>query len=73
MNLLLFIVSGILGLFIGIYFGKKMKKYDGLFIVDDSNDQKIQWILDVTIDPESIPTKEEIRLKIKKLDKSSCE
>lgn len=53
-------------LLIGIGIGRICRKSDGLFIIDDSDDQKTQWILDVTIDPDKISSKKEIRLRVKK-------
>lgn len=57
------------GIFIGRETAIRFKKYDGLFIVDDSNDQKTQWILDLKVDPDTIPNQKEIRLKVEKMDK----
>lgn len=59
------IVGGIL---IGMYIGIRIRHIDGLFIVDE-NDDKIRWVLDMKIDPEDIPSKKEVRLKVCKMDK----
>lgn len=41
-------------------------KYDGLFIVDDSSEEKTQWILDMKNmeDPENIAKKKRVNLKV---------
>lgn len=73
MNLLLIILTTIGALLVGIYIGRRSMRCDGLFLVDDSDDQKTKWILDVKIDPETIPTKKSIHLKVMKMDEGSCE
>lgn len=73
MMIFTFICSIIGGLLIGMFIGNRIKKVDGLFILDDSNKEKIRWILDMKIDPEEIPSKKEIRLKVCKMDEGSCE
>lgn len=62
---LLIMLAFLLGFLIGTR--SKSKKIDGVFIVDDLNKNTTKWILDVWTDPEKIPSKKEIRLKIKKV------
>lgn len=62
------IVSFLFGLIMGILFGKISKKFDGMLVVDDSYDESTKWTLDVNVDPKSIPSKKEIRLKVRKID-----
>lgn len=71
-NLMIFILTFIIGGIVGYFIGK-VKKSDGMFIVDDNDYDKTRWILDVKIDPKTIPNKKEIRLKVRKMDKGSCE
>lgn len=56
------------GILIGMYIGTRVKHVDGLFIVDENNDEAIRWVLDMKIDPEEIPKKKEVRLKVCKMD-----
>lgn len=67
MNVLLLILIAIGILLIGIVIGRKTMKSDGMFIVDDSGEETTKWILDVTIDPASIPSRKEIHLKVRKI------
>lgn len=64
LNLLIFVLSILFSFIIGAYFGRK-KYQDGLFIIDDSDNEDIRWILDMSIDPKTIPTKKTILLKVK--------
>lgn len=73
MNLLLCILIGIAIFLIGIFIGRKSMRCDGLFIVNDSDFNKTQWIIDVKIDPETIPSRKEIHLKVKKMDQNMDE
>lgn len=58
-----------IGLFVsGFILGRLTIKKDGLFIVDDSDDETIRWIIDVQYDPKIIPDKKEIRLKVVKMN-----
>lgn len=66
MNIVLCILIGVVGVFTGFFIGRK-GTMDGMFIVDDTNDETTRWILDVKIDPNTIPNKKEIRLKVQKL------
>lgn len=67
MNILIYLLTAIGFLCIGIFFGRISVKFDGLFIVDDSYEETTRWILDVKIDPKRIPDKKEIRLKVRKM------
>lgn len=66
-NLIIFILAFIIGGIVGYFIGK-VKKSDGMFIVDDNDYEKTRWILDVKIDPKTIPNKKEIRLKVHKIN-----
>lgn len=57
-------ICAIVCLLIGIFIGRKSMLFDGLFITNDQNDK---WTLDVKIDPNTIPSKKEIRLKVVKM------
>lgn len=61
------LIMASLCLIIGIAIGRKSSKYDGRFIVDDSDYETTRWTLDVDIDPKTIPDKKEIRLKVYKM------
>ncbi len=61
------IIAVIGGLFVGFLIGRASKKFDGIFVVDDSDYETTRWTLDMKTDPESIPNKKEIRLKVKKM------
>lgn len=73
MDLLLYILILFIGLLIGIFIGRKSMRCDGLFLVDDTDDNTVQWILDVKIDPMTIPNHKEIHLKVKKMDQNKSE
>lgn len=66
------IVIGILSFITGFIIGK-FATHDGLFLVDDSEFGTTRWTLDVNFDPETITNKKWIRLKVKKMEESSCE
>lgn len=68
MNILLHVLIGIVTLFVGFFIGRKTVKIDGLFIVNDSDYEKTRWIIDVRVDPKTIPNKKEVRLKVVKMD-----
>ena len=38
--------------------------YDGILLVDDTDEQKTNWTLQVKTDPENIPKKKSIRLQV---------
>lgn len=61
------ILTAIVFFLIGVFVGRKTVKSDGMFLVDDSDDETTRWILDVTVDPNSIPNRKEIHLKVKKM------
>lgn len=67
MDILLYILVAIIALCVGVFIGRKTAKVDGMFIVDDSDDETTRWILDVKIDPKTIPNKKEVRLKVRKM------
>lgn len=73
MNILWYILIAIFFLLLGLFIGRKTIRYDGLFLVDESNNEKTRWILDVKIDPNSIPSKNKIYLKVKKIDQNISE
>lgn len=72
MDVLLLILAGVSGLLFGMFVGLSIsnisRKFDGLFIVDDSDEETTKWILDVSIDPKSIPDRKEIHLKVRKMN-----
>lgn len=52
---------------VGFFVGGISSKMDGLFIVDDSDTETTRWVLDVKIDPKTIPSKKWIRLKVQNM------
>lgn len=46
--------------------GKNSVNTDGFFIINEEND-KSRWILDVHVDPMTIPNRKVVRLKVKKI------
>lgn len=73
MDLLLYILIGFGACLIGVFIGKKSMGCDGLFLVDDSDNETTRWILDVKIDPMAIPSKKSIHLKVKMMDQNTNE
>lgn len=69
---IVYIIFCILLFLIGFIVGR-FEKSDGLFIVDDSEFGITRWTLDVNFDPSTITNRKWVRLKVKKMDKSSCE
>ena len=67
MDILLYILVVLGALCVGVFIGRTTLKVDGMFIVDDSNDETTRWILDVNFDPKDIPNKKEVRLKVRKM------
>lgn len=67
MDVLLLVLIAIGALLVGVVIGRKTVKSDGMFIVDDSDDETTKWILDVAIDPASIPSRKEIHLRVRKM------
>lgn len=67
MDILLCILVAISTLCVGVFIGRKTVKVDGMFIVDDSDDKTTRWVLDVKVDPKTIPNKKEVRLKVRKM------
>ena len=39
-------------------------RYDGILLVDDNDEHKTNWTLQVKTDPENIPKKKSIRLQV---------
>lgn len=66
MNMIVIIVA-IAAFLLGIFIGSRLSHVDGMFIVNDTDEETTRWILDVKIDPKTIPNKKEIRLKVKKM------
>lgn len=58
--------SFILGFLCCFVFSKCFPKFDGLFIVDDSDEEKTRWILDMKNmdNPENIRKKKRVNLKV---------
>lgn len=67
MEFLVFALIAVSFLGIGILIGRVCSRFDGLFLVDDSDEETTRWTLDVRIDPKTIPNKKEIRLQVKKM------
>lgn len=68
MNILLYILVTGCVLCVGIFIGRASIKIDGLFIVDDNDYATTRWVIDVK-DPQSIPNKTNVRLKVQKMTK----
>lgn len=47
-------------------------KKAGLFIIDDTDNDKTHWILDVKIDPTTVPSRKRLIFRVKKIDERSC-
>ena len=73
MNIAIFVLCFVIGLLIGYIFGNGSNRSDGLLIIDDCGEETTKWTLDVKTDPNKIPNKKEIRLRVFKMDKRSCE
>lgn len=54
----------------GFRIASRKQTYDGLFIFDDSDPDKIRWTLDVHIDPNDVQNKKDICLKVCNLESS---
>lgn len=65
--LILLILILIVAFCVGVLIGRSNRKFDGMFIVNDSDEEITRWILDVNIDPMDIPKKKEVRLKVRKM------
>lgn len=68
MSILLYILVGVGALCVGVFIGRITTNVDGMFIVDDTDNETTRWILDVKIDPKTIPNKKEVRLKVQKMN-----
>lgn len=58
--IMIFAGGVLLGGLLGSYFGIRLKKPDGVLIVDDSNEQTTKWDLKVNSMVEEIPNKKRI-------------
>lgn len=60
------LISFLLGFLCCFLLSKCFHPYDGLFIVDDSSEEKTRWILDMKNmeDPENITKKKRVHLKV---------
>lgn len=70
-RIIMFIVGFGIAFFINFIitsFSHSKQKYDGLFILDDSDPNITRWILDVKMDPDEIKNKKEIHLKVCKME-----
>lgn len=67
MNIILLVLIGAFLFGIGFVIGRLARKTDGLFIVNNDDSETTRWILDVKIDPKTIPNRKEIRLKVRKM------
>lgn len=67
MNIAMLVLIGAFLFGVGFIIGRIGRKTDGMFIVDDNDEKTTRWILDVKIDPETIPNRKEIRLKVRKM------
>lgn len=63
-----FIALLILVFVIGIIIGRKTMKYDGVFVVDDSDSDTTKWILNVDINPNEIPNRKSLRFAVENTD-----
>ncbi len=66
MDLVLFF-TGIAIFFIGFFAGRGFTKVEGLFIIDDSDEETQRWTLDAKIPPEEISKRKKITFKVKKV------
>ncbi len=67
MDWFMLIFIGLVAFCIGLFIGKASPGMDGMFIVNEDDTEVTRWILDVNIDPNTIPNKKEIRLKVRKM------
>ena len=58
------IVGLIVGFLLGVLFGRKKKKYDGIFRVDTSNPEKDVFSLELECALGSIPEKKELIFRV---------
>lgn len=59
-----FVILFLLGMIFGFFLGHFTEKTDGIIVVDDREEGKTKWLLDVRSDPLDIPKKKCIRLKV---------
>lgn len=62
--LLTFVAGLILGGILGCYFGVRLKKPDGVLIIDDSREDKTKWDLQVNSPVEEVPKKKRILFSV---------
>ena len=56
----------LIGVFVGLLVGKIFsRRYDGIIIVDDSKEDKTNWILQYNGDPNDILKRKSIRFKVR--------
>lgn len=67
MGILLHILVALVTFCVGVFVGRTTIKVDGMFVIDDSDDETTRWILDIKVDPKTIPNKKEVRLKVRKM------
>lgn len=60
----LYVLFAIVMFGLGVFVGCFLSETDGLLIVDNSEVEKANWILDVKTDPADIPKKKSIKLKV---------
>lgn len=58
--LLIFIAGLILGGILGYYFDARLKRPDGVLVIDDSREDKTKWNLQVNSLVEEVPKKKRI-------------
>lgn len=61
------LVIGLMALcyIVGYVVGRaSQNKNAGIFLVDDSDDEKTRWTLDVHMDPDDIPKKKYLRFRV---------
>lgn len=58
----LFFIGIVIGIALCLIVGRV--RSNGVLIVDDNDEQKTKWILQVNTDPEKIPKKRSIRLQV---------
>ncbi len=72
MNLLLLILIIISTFLIGFLVGRtSTSKSDGMFIINEVDEDLTKWILDVNFDPKDICNRKMIKLKIKRMVEES--
>lgn len=62
--ILVYAVALLIGFVVGLAAGRSLTKIDGLFIVNDGDPNTTRWIIDMHIDPDKIPKKKTVHLKV---------